>query len=178
MREWWRLFEVRKSLPPQLYFSLTAKCQDISTSLWVQGSQQMKNEKSMLESSTTEVLIAPLNLWNSHYLGSLADACDSLGIQSAELWECLRRQNKAIISSTPGRIPHIIMRTGTMLAWGPHYVNWFRVPSNWFCTSQLFALLPPSSVSVSAGLVTLTFPVLQFFLEPEPGISYCQIRER
>ena len=176
MREWWRLFEVRKRLPPQLYFSLTAKCQNISTSLWVQGSQPMKNEKSMLESSTTEVLIAPLNLWNSHYLRSLADACDSLGIQSAELWECLRKQSNHLIYTREDT--SYCMRTGTMLAWGPHYIHWFSVPSNWFCTSQHFALLSPSSVSFSAWLVTLTFPVLQFFLEPEPGISYCQIRER
>ena len=129
MSEEWRIFEVRKSLPPQLYFSLTAKCQDIPTSLWVQCSPQMKNEKSMLESSMTEVLIVPLNLWNSHYLRSPADECDSLGIRSAELWECLRKQNKAIVSSTPGRMLHIIMRTGNALAWGPHYINWFRVPS-------------------------------------------------
>lgn len=123
MNEEWRIFEVRKSLPPQLYFSLIAKCQDISTSLWV------KNEKSMLESSTSEVLIVPLNLWNSHYLRSPADECDSLGIQSAESWECLRNQNKAIVSSATGRVLHIIMRTGNVLAWGPHYISWFRVPS-------------------------------------------------
>ena len=122
--------------------------------------------KSMLESSMTEVLIVPLNLWNSHYLRSPADECDSLGIQSAELWECLRKQNKAIVSSTPGRILHIIMRTGNTLAWGPHYTNWFRVPSQLILHQSVFCspaskfclfLCRISHVDFSGSVVFLIF---------------------
>lgn len=128
------LFLTDSKVPRYFHLSLSKEWKEYA---WV------KHEWSI--NSSTEFVKQPLLKKSSWWMWFLRDSVSRVvGVPQKS-----KQSNQA--SSATGRVLHIIMRTGNVLAWGPHYIKGSECHLNWFCTSQLFAPPAWSSVSFSAG---------------------------